>query len=372
MGASVEPLMEDLAGYFAPPPELIGLEITQRCNLQCPMCHIHGRVPPLEFQGRDMRLDALQRMAPVLRTAQQVLLTGGGEPFLVRQLADFVDECHRINPGIEVTLISNGVLLTEKRAHMVIEKRVHGIDFSMDGTIQYGHVGGGADFDEVKDNIRRLARLKREYGVDEPHIRIAFVAMRDNLCEIPNLVDFAAEVGAAIFFQPLSPATPEQRSQNVFRHVDYTLRMLEVGRVRAQQMGVSFDPLNMSLDLTLAPHGGCAAPSKQFWVSYTGALAACCGGVVTGSNIYEPGVRVEDVWNGTMMRRLRWELATGNYNETCRCCPTLWNTIDNQERAVPLSDAEKQVLELEAHLAAIKSGRVMRMLRVADRILGRT
>jgi MoaA/NifB/PqqE/SkfB family radical SAM enzyme len=371
MGPRVEPSTEELRRYVAPPPELIGLEITARCNLQCPMCHRHGTMPHSFFQEQDMRLDALERVAPVLTTARQVLLTGGGEPFLVSELADFIDECHKINPNIEVMLISNGVLLTEKRARMVIEKRVHGIDFSMDGHIQYGHVGGGADFDKVKDNIGRLARLKREYGLDEPHIRIAFVAMRDNLCEIPNIIDFAAEVGAAVYFQPLSPATEEQRNQNVFRHVDYTLRMLEAGKAKAQQMGVIFDPLNMSPDLSLASHGGCVVPSKQFWIGYEGVLAACCGGVVTGSNIHDPDVHAEDVWNSAMMLRLRWELDTGNYNEICRRCPTLRNTVEDQERAVSVLDDKKRIRELEDHIAAIQRGRVMRLLRIADRMLGR-
>ena len=38
----------------------------------------------------------------------------------------------------------------------------------MDGTIQYGHVGGGADYDQVQDKLRRLVRLREEYGVGEP------------------------------------------------------------------------------------------------------------------------------------------------------------------------------------------------------------
>jgi hypothetical protein len=71
------------------------------------------------------------------------------------------------------------------------------------------------------------------------------------------------------------------------------------------------------------------------------------------------------------MRRLRWELDTGNYNEICSHCPTLWNTVENQERAVSLSDDKQRILELEAHVAAIQNGRVMRLLRIADRILGR-
>lgn len=35
----------ELERYIATPPQFIGLEVTQRCNLQCPMCSFHGRVP---------------------------------------------------------------------------------------------------------------------------------------------------------------------------------------------------------------------------------------------------------------------------------------------------------------------------------------
>ena len=54
------------------------------------------------------------------------------------------------------------------------------------------------------------------------------------------------------------------------------------------------------------------------------------------------------------------------------------NTIENQERAVPTDPLEQQIiqlesriLELEAHLDAIRRGKVMRILRKVDRLLGK-
>jgi MoaA/NifB/PqqE/SkfB family radical SAM enzyme len=381
----------ELEQYIMPPPKYLGLEVTQRCNLRCPMCHEHGPNPHSEFVGRDMKLDVLDLLAPTLRTAHEVLLSGSGEPIVLPNFFEFVDKCHEHNPDLDVTFISNGVLFNERVCRTVIEKRVHLIEFSMDGTIQYGHVGGGADYDRVKDNLRRLARLKEEYGVKEPYVNIAFVAMRDNLCELPDLIEFASEIDAVVRVQPLSPITEEQRNQNVFRHVDYTLRALNKCKVQADQLGVKFEYKNMKEDLEQVPHR-CNVPDTWLWMTYEGMLTPCCGGLTTGRNIYEPDLDVQEIWNGAYMLRLRWELATGNYNDTCRQCPLLWNTLEGQERALSPHPPEKQVelykkqiksyseqlkqLEydkqvLMAHIEAIRRGKVMRILRMMDRLLGR-
>ena len=397
---SIAPSEAELDRYVAPAPQHFGLEITARCNLQCPMCHNHGRGSPERFLGQDMKLDVIDLLGPTLRTAREVLLSGGGEPMVLPNFFEFVYKCHEYNPSLDVTFISNGVLLSERKARAAIESRVHLIEFSMDGTIQYGHVGGGADYDQVKDNLRRLARLKQEYGVEEPLINIAFVAMRDNLCELPELIRFAREIDAKVRVQPLSPTTEEQRSQNVFRHVDYTKRVLEQCKLVAKQLDVQFEYKNMTDDMDQVPHK-CSVPESWLWMGYDGRLDPCCGGLTTGRNIYEENLSVEELWNGPFLRRLRWELDTGNYNETCGSCPLLWNTIEKQERAIqssPILEEEiervekenerleeeterlkeeterskERVYDLEAHLEAIRRGKVMRVLRTVDRLLGRS
>ena len=324
-----------------------------------------------------MKLDVLDQLAPALQQASKVLLTGGGEPLLLSRLPDFIDRCHVHNSTLDVSFISNGVLLSEQKARMVIEKRVHNIDFSMDGTIQYGHVGGGSDYNKVKNNLRRLARLKEEYGVKEPHMGIDFVAMRDNLCELSDLIEFAAEIGAKVVFQPLAPTSEEQRNQNVFRHVAYTLRVLDECRSKAHQLSVQFDPLNMTPSMNQTTPRRCEQPFEWLWVSYSGDLAPCCGGMRTGRSVYEKGLSIEEVWNGPDLLRLRWELDTGNYNDICLHCPMLRNTVENQERAIQhdaleqIARLETRIHNLESHLQDIRRGRVMRVLRLVDRVLGK-
>lgn len=384
----IVPSETEMERFAAPPPRFIALEVTMRCNLRCPMCHPHTRTPHSEYVGMDMKLDVVDLVAPALQTAREVWLSGGGEPLLLPNFADFVDRCHVYNPDIDVKFISNGVLLSEQKARMAIEKRVNLIEFSMDGTIQYGHVGGGADYDRVKENLRRLAYLREEYSVEEPYIIIAFVAMRDNLCELPELIEFASEIGAEIQVQPLSPVTEEQRNQNLFRHVDYTRQMLDTCEAKARRLGVRFGYNGMTRNLDQTPRD-CESPCTSLWVTYSGELCPCCGGLRIGRNVYEDNLSIEDVWNGPFMRRLRWELATDNRNDICSHCPMVHNTTENHERAVPPHPLEQQVyslvelhrqetaqledriLHLESHIEAIRRGRVMRVLRALDRLVGR-
>ncbi len=353
------PADADLDEFVMPPPVKVNLEVTARCNLQCPMCAIHATTPHASFAHTDMRLDVVDLLSPAIRTAETVLLTGGGEPLLLRDFTEFIHRVRIYNPEAKITFISNGTTMTERQAHMVIEERIHSIEFSMDGTIQYGHVGGGADYDRVKDNLRRLARLKEEAGVEEPHIVITFVAMRDNLVELPDLLEFAAEIGAAsVMVQPISPSSRSQQDQNIFRHVDYARQTLDKCRKKAKELGVPFDVRNMIFDMVDTPRG-CNVPFREVWVSFDGRLKPCCGGVEPMDSVYgeitglKKGFSLERFWNGSEIKRLRWELTTGNYREVCRHCPLLWNSPE--QGLVALVEEEEEVHQLRERVEQLTS-----------------
>jgi hypothetical protein len=129
----------------------------------------------------------------------------------------------------------------------------------------------------------------------------------------------------------------------------------------------------------------CEVPNIWLWVSFDGGLRPCCAGLTTGRNIYEDNLSVEDIWNGPFMRRLRWELDTGRYNDFCKHCPLTCNTIENQERGLPsiplaeyiaqlereITDSKNQIYLLEAHLEEVRNGKVMRLLRTMEQLLGK-
>jgi MoaA/NifB/PqqE/SkfB family radical SAM enzyme len=385
-GVNGVPSEIELKRFVLPPPRYIGLEVTDRCNLRCPMCHFHGRKSWSESAAKgDMRLEVIDLLAPVMRTAHVVWLRGPGEPLLLDGFFDYVDKCHEYNPDIHVQTVSNGTLLSERNARLLVEKHVHTIEFSIDGTIQYGHVGGGADVDRVKEHVRRLVRLKREYNVAEPHINVSFVAMRDNLCELPGLIEFAAEIGAKVRIQPLFPASEAQRDQNILRHLDYTLRILDECKSKAERLGVVIIDKDLADSLAQLP-GKCEMPNDWLWVTPDGVLAPCCHGLTIERSIYEENLSVAEVWNSSTMCRLRWELATRNYNDICRRCVLISNTAEGLERAISPYSFEQaiELLEhriahledrnqyLESHIEAIRQGKVMRVLRFVDRLLGRS
>jgi MoaA/NifB/PqqE/SkfB family radical SAM enzyme len=361
------PTDADLDEFAMPPPVHVNLEVTARCNLQCPMCAIHATTPHADFAHTDMKLEVVDLLGRSIHAAETVLLTGGGEPLLLRDFTSFIHRVREYNPGAKITFISNGTTMTERQAHMVIEKGIHSIEFSMDGTIQYGHVGGGADYARVKDNLRRLALLKQEAGVEEPHMVITFVAMRDNLVELPDLLEFAGEIGAAgVMVQPISPSFWSHQDQNIFRHVDYARQVLHKCSAMAKEIGVPLDVRNMDFDMSDTPKE-CLVPFNEVWVSHDGRLKPCCGGIESMGSVYGEGLLLkkdfvfQEFWNGPEIKRLRWELRTGNYRDTCRRCPILWNSPE--QGLIALSEEEdiaqlrEQVDQLTAYVEQMQSGR---------------
>jgi len=85
--------------------EVIHLEVSGRCQLNCPHCYSRS--------GTELAVGEWQALVKELTPLTKQFTLGGGEPLLYDGLGDVVETIHRL--GLPVSLTTNGLLLSAKR-----------------------------------------------------------------------------------------------------------------------------------------------------------------------------------------------------------------------------------------------------------------
>jgi cyclic pyranopterin phosphate synthase len=112
------------------------ISVTDRCNFRCPYCM------PREIFGRDfaflpredlLTFEEIARLAQLFAHAgvEKIRLTGG-EPLLRRDLEDLVEMLARIKGIQDLTLTTNGSLLTREKAQALKNAGLNRITISLD------------------------------------------------------------------------------------------------------------------------------------------------------------------------------------------------------------------------------------------------
>jgi MoaA/NifB/PqqE/SkfB family radical SAM enzyme len=178
-------------------PTFLNLQfVSGKCNLKCRMCegvHHPGHANKLSYLEPEM-FRAMVRSAPTI--GGLTLSSGDSDPLLHPQW----DEIVRIAAEYSVSLdvYTNGHPLSPRSARLMVESRVlNMINFSIDAAspAAYRRIRG-SDLSRVVKKIEMLQALKAELQRDRPWVSLSFVAMADNIDELPDFVSLAQRLGA--------------------------------------------------------------------------------------------------------------------------------------------------------------------------------
>ena len=192
------------------------VEPTICCNLDCRTCIRNvwneelGTMSPSTF---DRVLAALRSVEP----RPSVFFGGLGEPLLHPQLIDWIKQAKALGATVEV--ISNGTLLDEAMARALIDSGLDNLWISLDGARpeSFADVRLGAELPRVIENVKRLRRMRRGGHFGKPEIDIAFVAMKRNIHELPDLLKLARQLDARQFkMSHVLPYTEDLRDQILY------------------------------------------------------------------------------------------------------------------------------------------------------------
>jgi MoaA/NifB/PqqE/SkfB family radical SAM enzyme len=151
-------------------------------------------------------------------TPRPSLFFGGfGEPLAHPHLLPIISAARAA--GVEVELITNGILLTETVARTLVEVGVRRLWVSIDGATpeSYADVRLGDALPLVIENLTRLKALRARSESQGPNLGIAFVAMQRNIADLPEVIRLGKRLGADQFsVSNLLPHTAEMRAQILY------------------------------------------------------------------------------------------------------------------------------------------------------------
>ncbi len=194
----------------------IYIEPTNRCNLTCRTCIRHNWDVTMGRMSETVFERILDGVAAI-DTPPTVFFGGLGEPLFHPRTPEMVARVKAL--GARTELITNGTLLDAKRARALIDA---GLDFlwvSLDGARpeSYADVRLGAELPNVLANIRRLRSLRRPGHRARPEIGIAFVAMRRNIGDLPDLLNLGKRLGVSRFHvSNVLPHTREMQQEILY------------------------------------------------------------------------------------------------------------------------------------------------------------
>ncbi len=152
------------------------VETTAKCNLYCPMCPRETHKQP----KADMTDEIFERLVRESgQTAEHMMLIGLGEPFMDRKIFERIEYCERHN--ISTLLSTNGTFFDEKTCARLLDTPLEHITLSFDGATKesFEYYRKGANFEKVRDNFLRFARMKHERGA-KVQVVVQMVRMERN------------------------------------------------------------------------------------------------------------------------------------------------------------------------------------------------
>ena len=184
------------------------VELTTECNIACAMCPRNTWAEP----GGTMSAGTFGRLIEQLADMPApitVNFSGYGEPMGHERFWEFLAAAK--SAGLEVEIVTNGLLLDEPAALRLVELGIDRVVVSIDGLSEATSAGLHAgSFPAVAANLRRLYHLRMMRGADRPELGIEFVATRRNVHELPRLKSLSQALGfSSILVTNLIPWSPE-------------------------------------------------------------------------------------------------------------------------------------------------------------------
>lgn len=185
-------------------PVMFDFEIGSTCNFECIMCsgeystsirkNREGKSPyesPFE-DNIELLVEQLQPFLPHLKEMRFL----GGEPFLMKSLYKIWDSSIKVNPSIQLNVLTNASILND-RIKKLLEEGNFKVSISIDSIKKktFELIRKNGDFTKVMENTNYFMKLNSQKGFIT---NFNLCVMRQNWEEIPSYFDYCNEQGIEI------------------------------------------------------------------------------------------------------------------------------------------------------------------------------
>ena len=175
----------------------VELEFSRRCNLRCVYCYSEaGEVLKDELNLTEIK-DVIDQAVDL--GARKIILLGGGEPLMYEGLQDVI--AYIKGKGLEQTIFTNGLLVTEQLARFLFENDVSVVvkHNSFKQRVQDSLGGVEGAYKKIQKALTHLLKAGYPKGVSQ--LGIQTVIVRQNIKEIPSMWKWARNMGIIPYFE---------------------------------------------------------------------------------------------------------------------------------------------------------------------------
>jgi MoaA/NifB/PqqE/SkfB family radical SAM enzyme len=328
-------------------PQVVFIEVTNRCNLLCQTCvRTFFTREPLH----SVSFDEFVYIADQFPEMRRAVLHGIGEPLLNRDLPAMIRYLKK--RGVNVLFNSNGTLLTQKWQQELVRSGLDEFRCSIDGARPetYVRIRGADLLHKIEEGLAALVHTKTVLRSETPRLSIWCVATKGNLHELPDLMQLAARLGVPeVYVQRITFFSQEPQAQRGMARAEHSMFgqdgdeqeqvIGECERLGAE-LGVAFrasgarDPrssLAAARPANDRPWQACVRPWTAAYVTANGNCLPCCmspfatndyESLILGNLFERP---FSEIWNGDLYCSFRTAFLSELPHKACAGCGVYWS-----------------------------------------------
>ncbi|MEV7655927.1 radical SAM protein [Streptomyces anulatus] len=304
-------------------PLVLFIELTQNCNLSCPMCRFGSKYTTEWNMSEEMYEKLADELFP---TAHVVDLRGWGESTMLPGFGRFVELSLRHR--VQLRLVTNGMV--NRRPVWDMMMRAHAaINISCDAADPelFKKLRAGGTVERLANTTRSLVEARDKHGAPRDSVKFITTVSRDNLQDLVNVVELAARLDVErVILHPL--VTHLDDSSGLHHDLDGTAEAYTAAAERGRREGVVVqldaapDPALALPDMVRRP--ACMHPWSYAYVRYNGGVGFCDH--MLGDDQYTLGSlqhsSFPEIWNGADWVGIRKAHLTGDIPD--RFSPCRW------------------------------------------------
>ncbi|MDR2395725.1 MAG: radical SAM protein [Endomicrobium sp.] len=308
-------------------PVRVFIATTNACNLRCSFCP--NTINPKTIKT-EMPWNIFEKIGNELFPfALEYHTTVNGEPFLTSYFPKIINILSKFNTGLNVT--TNGMLLSQKISDLILPVLTD-IKISFDGATKqtFERLRPGANFDQIIKNIRGFVKARDQYMLSQdnrtikPTLTLQVTLSRDNLEDLPKIVEIADDLGADRVKAYLMVVYKETELPNsLWYYQEMTDKILEEAEQNAQKAEIAYKFPKKFKSQTISAQNDvdtdCHFLWQEAWIKPNGDVVTCCvlNAPVVGNIIQEPFIKI---WNNQSYQRIRASINTQNSALICSNC----------------------------------------------------